>query len=571
MTAPIWMACPPEVHSTLLGSGPGPGPLLASATAWHSLSVSYAEVAEELTALLAAVQAGAWEGPTAARWSAAHLPYIAWLLQASANSAAAAAAQETSATAYTAALAAMPTLPELATNHAIHAALLGTNFFGINTIPIAFNEADYLRMWIQAALTMSLYHATSTVAVEATPQTAAAPPIEKMDAMPGDGQGNSGMGGDTGGGMRGGMPMPPNPTGPMGTMLPTSLDQLINNIFPPFFNPFSTQFGLMPNGQIMTPSLATFLPRAEAMLTGYAGNPLQLIEAIAYLGTQFIVHRTLFLINILLTNPGMLGAFIVANPIYSAGLAAPLAAAPVAAASGTAGLAGLASLTGIPAPVAAVAAPVPVGAPPMPPGGISPAPLPASPAPVAPTAPVASAPIAPPPSAPPPATPAPPPLLGSEGAMGAHSAIYPYLATVFPARAKSSVRRKTARPASDMAATPAAAAATTARRHVTRHHRPAGKMDIGRGYRYEFLDADFGPDGSAASAVLVAGGQTPQTTASGHGADEFGFAGTATKTTAQAAGLTTLVSDDLSESPKMPMMPGSWDPEASPLDQAPSD
>lgn len=544
MTAPVWMASPPEVWSTLLSSGPGPGSLQVAAAQWHTLSVQYAEVAHELTALLGEVEAAAWQGPSAVRYGAAHLPYLAWLTQASADSAAAAAGHEAAVVAYTAALAAMPTMPELIANHALHATLVATNFFGVNTIPIAVNEADYLRMWVQAAVTMTGYQTASTAALTAAPQTPPAPMIMTAETgdMPGgkDGMEHGGGTGMPGAGDNGGKP-------PMwwmmGDHVPQTPEDWYHALFPPQFNPFDPKsFGMM------YPSLEKFLPRIGEMFSAYSGNPAQLAQAMFFLGAQFIVHRTLFLSWIVLNNPAMLGTFIAANPVYSVGLvagaAAPVAAAPVAAS----GLSGLAGLAGVPAPTAPAVAPAaPMPSPPTtPPAPITPqaaaAPTPPAAGPGAPVAPAA------PPAAggPPPA-----PVLGPEAAIGAQNAVYPYLATAVTAGSETRARRRTPSRQADPAAAPAPAAVAAAEQEKQRRARRKKTDMLGRGYEY----MDLEPDVEDVEPIA----------ASAHGAGPLGFAGTATAAAApRAGGLADLAADPRHDGPRTPMMPGTWRPGSSP-------
>ncbi|MCV7030002.1 PPE family protein [Mycobacterium sherrisii] len=497
MTAPIWMAFPPEVHAALLSDGPGPGPLTAAAGGWSSLSAEYVSAASELTALLGATQA-AWEGPSAAQYVAAHAPYLAWLQQAGIDSAAMAERLQTAAAASTAALAAMPTLGELAANHATHAALVATNFFGINTIPIAVNEADYARMWVQAATTMTVYQSVATAAVATAPQTTAAPQIM-----------NSGMG------------MGNDPTGPMGTHLPTNLEELLNDLFP--FNPFS------PTSPSVHPSLTMFIPRLEAMLANYAGNPVQLLETVLYLGVQFVIHRTMYLIWLVLYDPFLIPSFLLSNPVYALGLAAPLAAVPAAAAS-TAGLAGLA---GLPQPVPPGVAPAPV----FPAPHAAAVTAPASPSVAVPAPPAAPGPVpAPTPTpvhgAPPPAPPAPAaPVTGAEGFSGSYLVGALQLAT--PSSASTAVKAKKAEEVLG-AEIPAAAANP---REPTGSRRRRGIEMFGR--RYEYLESN---------------------TDSESGAGTIGFAGAANRATGRrAAGLTTLADDSFGAAATAPMLPGSWD------------
>jgi PPE-repeat protein len=343
------MASPPEVHSALLSSGPGPDSLLAAAGAWNSLSVEYESTAEELGSLLAAVQSGVWQGPSAESYVAAHVPYLAWLLRASANSATAAAQHEIVAAAYTAALAAMPTLTELAANHATHAVLVATNFFGINTIPIALNEADYARMWVQAATTMATYQTVSSTAVASTPQTDPPPQIQKTDSTS-----NSGGSQDEG----------PGPTDP--SWWTKRLDKVGSAIWNELTNPNPT------NAQVLDSILTYWIPRweGEVYLT-FAPQLTQLTQlSVGLIAPALPIPAFAGLTGLTgltqITSPAPAAPQVVATPAPSMSspvvAMAPSASTPVAASGAAAA----------PAPTTSPAhaqASAPPSAPPTPPAG----------------------------------------------------------------------------------------------------------------------------------------------------------------------------------------------------------
>jgi PPE-repeat protein len=164
-------AIPPEINSTRMYAGPGPGSMLAAAAAWQSLGEELTYAASGYGSVVSSLAGAAWTGPSSTSMAAAAAPYVTWL-SATGDQAQQAAAQATAAaSAYESAFAATVPPPMIDANRSLLAELVATNILGQNTPAIAATEALYAEMWAQDAAAMYGYAGASATASQVNPFT----------------------------------------------------------------------------------------------------------------------------------------------------------------------------------------------------------------------------------------------------------------------------------------------------------------------------------------------------------------------------------------------------------------
>jgi len=150
---------PPEINSGRIYSGFGSGSLVAASAAWDALAAELGSSGAAFSAVVSALTAGPWLGPSSMSAALAAAPFVLWMEGCAARSAATAVAAAQAATAFEGARAGVVPPPEIAENRARLASLIATNFLGMNTPAIAATEAQYGEMWAQDSSVLYNYAA----------------------------------------------------------------------------------------------------------------------------------------------------------------------------------------------------------------------------------------------------------------------------------------------------------------------------------------------------------------------------------------------------------------------------
>jgi PPE-repeat protein len=157
-------ALPPEINSARMYSGPGSGPLLASAAAWEALATELETFGAGYSGEISALQGQNWSGEASTAMAAAAAPYAAWVTTTARQAGQAATQARAAAAAYEAAFAATVPPSVVLDNRVLLVTLVATNFFGQNTPVIAATESAYAEMWAQDAAAMCGYAVSASAA-----------------------------------------------------------------------------------------------------------------------------------------------------------------------------------------------------------------------------------------------------------------------------------------------------------------------------------------------------------------------------------------------------------------------
>ncbi|HLR97984.1 MAG TPA: PPE family protein [Mycolicibacillus parakoreensis] len=163
---------PPEITSRRLYTGPGSGPLIAAATAWHTVADDLDNAATGIASVLATVVADAWRGPSSTAMANAASTMLTWMHRTAAQAQQTAGQATAAAGAFQTAYAMVVPPPLIAANRAQLLALIASNLFGQNATAIAATEAHYEQMWAQDVAAMQGYSLAASTASELTPFTA---------------------------------------------------------------------------------------------------------------------------------------------------------------------------------------------------------------------------------------------------------------------------------------------------------------------------------------------------------------------------------------------------------------